>query len=140
MSETRSLVLIKANSPVKPNQVCILQVAPTVCYAAWCPVNITLTGVIWAEGLPAEELLPSDWSVGKPVRAFPRFVIGMGEPSISAQCSTWKVALVCARKQTEQAMGSKPVSSVFPRSLFQFLFQVPALSSCSDVHQGRIVT
>lgn len=52
---------------------------------------------------------------------FPGLMIGMGIPVCSEHCPLWVGGAGLYKKQMEQAMGSKPVSSILPWPLLQFL-------------------
>ena len=62
---------------------------------------------------------------------------GRAQPTVGG-ASPEQMILGCIRKQAEQAMGSKPASSVPPWPLHQFLLEVPYLCFCPDFPQGNI--
>lgn len=49
-----------------------------------------------------------------------------------SSAASLQVALHSMRKQAEQVLGCKPVSSTLPCSLLQFLASVPVLTSSDD--------
>lgn len=55
------------------------------------------------------------------------------------RCHTWEGIPGVMRKQVEQVMKSKPVTSSPSCPLPQFLPQVPVLSFCHDFHQGKTI-
>lgn len=56
----------------------------------------------------------------------------LGSDWCESSASSGLVVLGSIIKQIEQALGNKPVSSISPRSLLQFLPWVPVLGSCPD--------
>ena len=65
-------------------------------------------------------------------------LIDMGAPALCGQCQPWTDDPGCYKKQAEQAMGKKPVSSVPPWLLLQFLPQVclPQVAALASLNDG----
>jgi hypothetical protein len=91
-------------------------------------VNSTQAKVVWQQGISSKELPPSDRPPDKPVG---HFLIWEGHQHPG------QMVLGCTRKVAKQARESKPVCSVPPWPLLQFLPigilpRVPSLISLSD--------
>lgn len=100
-------------------------------------VTLTQARATQQEGTSIEELLLSDWPVGKPLGHFFNSWLIAGARTTVGDATPEQVDLGCLWKQAELDLRSRLVSSVPPWPLYQFL--VSFFSSCPDfLYDGQI--
>ena len=84
-------------------------------------VNLTQTGVMWEEESSTESMPPTDWPVGKSVRAFSWLMVDVG------RSSQWEpVILGCRKKKLREPQGS-PEEQTSKQHSFMASTAVPGL-------------